>query len=127
MKYTLHQVKEGYVLTTDEKIKVGDFYLDKNLPIFPTQIKWNMYSNWEEKEKQKCKKVVASTFIPKLPKLNFSNLFVKDKKALVKNKTEWEITVEYSCKGIKIEGASCSYNQQCTYPNCGEYKLINIL
>jgi hypothetical protein len=35
--------------------------------------------------------------------------------------------LQHSCKGIQIEGASCNKNNNCTYPNCGEYKLINLL
>lgn len=132
MKYTLYKSEEGYILTTDEEIKVGDYRLDFYESGNPGRVRKvekiiivdgdndKIFDYLPYNLRSSVVKVITSTFILKLPKIigfpehdTFNN--------------KWNVEVEYSCKGIQIEGASCRYNQQCTYPNCGEYKLINIL
>lgn len=160
MKYTLHKVKEGYVLTTDEQVSgtLGFDEESKSIMFFASHPKYD----------ESGKKIVAVSFdskmhpLSKKPKLDFSTLSYKDCvklggtkaedleeilsdfyvyategevcnheviEAFIKtqNQTEWNVEVERSCKGVQIEGASCNKNYHCTYPNCGEYKLINIL
>jgi hypothetical protein len=39
----------------------------------------------------------------------------------------WNVEIQHVCDGIKIEGASCSKNNNCTYPNCGKIKITKIL
>jgi hypothetical protein len=42
-------------------------------------------------------------------------------------KTEFEVEVKHICNGIKKEGESCTLNNKCTYPNCGQIKITNII
>lgn len=41
-------------------------------------------------------------------------------------KTEFEVEVKHICNGIRKKGESCTLNNKCTYPNCGQIKIKNI-
>lgn len=39
----------------------------------------------------------------------------------------WNVEIQHVCEGIKTEGASCSKNNKCTYPDCGTVKILKLL
>jgi hypothetical protein len=78
-KYTLHKLNDGFIITSDEEIKEGDEFLDKNI-IFTCR---NIFENGIEDDEGllhkvfNCKKIIA-----KQPQIDFSSISEEKQKEI---------------------------------------------